>query len=172
MSSPDLAARIRRLEDRAELQDLVIRYFVAADDDDVETLAGTFADGAEFLASGFSCGTGRDAIVEFIRSDRRNMGVTVHTRDYTLLSFPELDADRATGITGAHLELARGGTTLFGAVRYLDDFVRTADGWRFARREMVTIHVGDWRDVATSLTDDLRVRWPGQDPVPADLPRR
>lgn len=168
MNSPDLAARIRRLEDRAELQDLVIRYFIAADDDDVQTLAETFAEDAEFLASGFSCGTGRDAIVEFIRSDRKNMGVTVHTQNYTLLTFH--GEDRASGVVGVHLELDRGGSTLYGAARYYDDYVRTADGWTFARREIKMIHIGDWRDVAESLTADLRVRWPGQEPAPADLP--
>ena len=30
----DIESRIRRLEDRAELQDLVVKYFVASDDDD------------------------------------------------------------------------------------------------------------------------------------------
>lgn len=169
MSSPDLASRIRRLEDRAALEDLVVRYFVAADDDDLETLSGTFAEDAEFVASGFECGSDRDSIVKFIQDDRRNMGVTVHTPNYTLLTWH--DDDHVSGVVGAHLELARGGTTLYGAVRYLDDYRRTTDGWRFARREMATIHVGDWRDVATSLTEELRVRWPGQDPAPADLPR-
>jgi SnoaL-like domain len=38
----DLQRRIRRLEDRAELQDLVVRYFLAADDD-YDALAATFA---------------------------------------------------------------------------------------------------------------------------------
>jgi hypothetical protein len=169
MSSPDLAARIRRLEDRAELADLVIRYFIAADDDDTATLAATFAENAEFAASGFQCGSDRESIVKFIQDDRRNMGVTVHTQNYTLLTFH--DDDHASGVVGAHLELARGGTTLYGAVRYLDDYVRGEHAWCFARREMATIHIGDWRDVATSLTDELRVRWPGQTPAAADLPR-
>jgi hypothetical protein len=97
------------------------------------------------------------------------MGVTVHTPNYTLLTFT--GEDRASGVVGAHLELAMGGTTVYGAVRYLDEYVRTDTGWRFARREMATIHVGDWSEVAASLTNDKRVRWPGQDPAPADLPR-
>jgi hypothetical protein len=169
VNAVDLAARVRRLEDRAELQDLVIRYFLAADDDDVPALEATLAADAEFVVSGFECGSGRDSIVTFIREDRMNMGVTVHTPNYTLLSFS--DDDHASGTVGAHLELARGGTTLYGAVRYFDDYVRTGQGWRFARREMATIHIGDWRDVATSLTTALRVRWPEQEPAPADLPR-
>jgi hypothetical protein len=169
VNSMDLAARVRRLEDRAELQELVIRYFLAADDDDVSSLEATFVPEAEFVASGSLCGSDRDSIVRFIREDRLNMGVTVHTPNYLLLRFT--DDDHASGTVGAHLELARGGTTLYGAVRYFDDYARTERGWCFTRRELATIHVGDWRDVATSLTTELRVRWPEQDPSPADLPR-
>ncbi|MFF2850303.1 nuclear transport factor 2 family protein [Streptomyces sp. NPDC058001] len=166
----DLEARIRRLEDRAELEDLVIRYFVAADDDDMDTLGAAFAEDAEFvIGGGFSGGSSRAAIVDFIRGDRKNMGVTVHTQNFTLLTFG--DDDHASGVIGAHLELARGGTTVYGAVRYLDDYVRTAEGWKIKRREMATVHVGPWDDVATSLTSELRSRWPGQEPAPADLPR-
>jgi hypothetical protein len=167
--SADLERRIRRLEDRAALEDLVIRYFVAADDDDEPTLAATFAPDAEFYAGGHLCGADRAAIVAFIAADRKNMGVTVHTQNYTLLTFH--DDDRASGVVGVHLELDRGGSTLYGAARYHDDYVRTGDGWRFARREIHMIHIGDWRDVATSLTTERRVRWPGQEPAPADLPR-
>lgn len=166
----DLEARIRRLEDRAALEDLVLRYFLAADDDDMDTLGATFAEDGEFvIGEGFSGGTDRESIVEFIRTDRKNMGVTVHTQNFTLLTFT--DEDHASGVIGAHLELARGGTTVYGAVRYLDDYARTPEGWRIKRREMATIHVGPWDEVATSLTAAKRSRWPGQDPAEADLPR-
>jgi hypothetical protein len=166
----DLEARIRRLEDRADLQDLVLRYFVAADDDDWATLGACFAADGEFVIGGsFFGGSDRDSIVKFIQDDRQNMGVTVHTQNSTLLTFT--DDDHASGIVGAHLELARGGTTVYGAVRYLDDYVRTGEGWQIRRREMATIHVGPWEDVATSLTSELRSRWPGHEPAPADLPR-
>ncbi|MBA2813846.1 nuclear transport factor 2 family protein [Streptomyces sp. KM273126] len=166
----DLESRIRRLEDRAAIEDLVIRYFLAADDNDLETLGSTFAPDAEFLmGGGFSGGSDRESIVRFIKEDRATMGVTVHTQNFTLLTFH--DDDHADGVVGAHLELARGGTTVYGAVRYLDDYVRADAGWQIKRRELAVLHVGPWEDVATSLTAELRSRWPGQKPVAADLPR-
>jgi hypothetical protein len=157
----DLEQRIRRLEDRAALQDLVVRYFIAADDDDYEALGACFADG-EFSAGGFPGGSSRREIVDFIRTDRESMTATVHTPNFLLLDFKGEDA--AGGVVGAHLELGRGGTTLFAAVRYVDDYVRTPDGWQIRRREMRTLHVGPWRDVAESLTTDTPVRWPGVEP--------
>lgn len=164
---PDQEQRLRRLEDRAELQDLAVRYFIAADDDDYETLGGCFAADGAFSAGGFPGGSTREEIVDFIRNDRQTMGTTVHTPHYSLLTFD--GDDRATGVVGAHLELARGGTTLFGAVRYYDTYVRTAGRWYIREREMRTVHVGPWDEVGTSLTADLRVRWPGIDPLPSDV---
>jgi 3-phenylpropionate/cinnamic acid dioxygenase small subunit len=164
----DLEGRIRRLEDRAELQDLLVRYFLAADDDDYPALAETFASDATFTAGGFDGGSSRAEVVEFIRADRRNMGPTIHTLNYSLFSFQ--DDDHATGVVGAHLELSRGGSTLFGAVRYADQYVREEGRWRIRHRNMLTIHVGPWEQVGSSLTSELRVRWPGAAPQKADLP--
>ncbi|PKW16380.1 nuclear transport factor 2 family protein [Saccharopolyspora spinosa] len=165
----DLEARIRRIEDRAEIEDLVLKYFLAADDDDWETLGWTFAENGSFSAGAFPGGSDRESVVKFIQADRQNMGVTIHTQNTTLIKFT--DDDHASGVVGAHLELARGGTTIYGAVRYYDEYVRTADGWKFASREMAIIHVGPWDEVGTSLTTTNRARWPGADPAPADLPR-
>jgi hypothetical protein len=164
-----LEARIRRLEDRAEIEDLVLKYFLAADEDDWETLGTTFARDGSFSAGAFPGGSDRESVVKFIQADRQNMGVTVHTQNTTLLTFA--DDDHASGVVGAHLELARGGTTVYGAVRYYDSYERTAEGWKIKTREMAIIHVGPWDQVATSLTARNRARWPGADPAPADLPR-
>lgn len=166
----DLEKRLRRIEDRLELQDLVVRYFIAADDDDHATIGELFAEQGVFTAPGFVGGRNRAEVVEFVKADRANMGPTVHTPNYALFEFR--DDDHASGTVGAHLELARGGTTLFGAVRYQDDYVREGGRWRFARRELLTIHVGPWDDVGTSLTDELNVRWPGYPPAPSHFPKR
>jgi len=165
----DLEFRLRRLEDRAELQDLVLRYFVASDDDDYEALGSTLSADCVFIAGGFEGGTTRDEIVDFIRAARQNMGLTIHTPDFALLDFH--DQDHASGLVGAHLEIAMAQRSLFGAVRYEDEYVRSEDCWRIHRRVMRTIHMGPWEDVATSLTTERPVRWPGADPQATDLPR-
>jgi len=166
----DIESRIRRIEDRLDLQDLVTRYFIAADDDEYETIGELFAENGIFTAPGFVGGTNRAEVIEFVKTDRANMGPTVHTPDYSLFEFQ--DDDHASGVVGAHLELARGGTTLFGAVRYHDNYVREGGKWRFARRELLTIHVGPWDDVGTSLTEELNVRWPGFPAAPSHFPKK
>jgi hypothetical protein len=52
----DMQERIRRLEDRAERLGLVVRYFVASDDDDRQALGARFAIDGRFGEGGFPPG--------------------------------------------------------------------------------------------------------------------
>lgn len=161
--------RLRRLEDRAAIDDLVVRYFLAADGDDMEGVAACFTDDAAFASSGVVNAQGRQGIADFIAGARSHMGLTVHTPHYGLYTFET--GDRAAGIVGAHLELVIGGHTLFGAVRYQDAYNRTDEGWRIARRDMRTIHMAPWNDVGDAMKSAFPVRWPGAEPSSSDYPR-
>jgi uncharacterized protein (TIGR02246 family) len=165
-----LEERIRRLEDRAELLDLVGGYFLATDDDDHAALAECFCKDAEFISSGFRGGAGRDGILAFLKEARSAMGQTVHTLHHAQLSF--LSPDEARGIVTAHLELGLGEETVMGAVRYLDTYRREDGRWRIATREMKVVHIGPWRDLGSSLTTPLNVRWPGAPAQSSDFPRK
>ena len=164
-----LEARIRVLEDRAAIEDLVARYFLATDDDDLATVGACFTDDARFLASGFVGGENREGILAFLQSARAAMQQTVHTPHHVLIAFT--GADTATGTVMAHIEIGIGGTTVFGAVRYIDAYRREGSHWRIAAREMRTVHAGSWDVAASSLTETLNVRWPGAAPAPSDCPR-
>jgi hypothetical protein len=153
--------RLRRIEDRQELVDLVVRYFNACDEQDYDTLAEVFSTDAE-MGEGY----GRDQIVELIREDRCLMGSTIHSSDSMLFSFE--DADRAGGVIGAHCELSRGGRTLYGAMRYVDTYVRERGIWRVRSREVKMLHIGSWDEVGDSLTAETPVRWPGEAAAAAD----
>lgn len=161
--------RLRRLEDRAALDDLVVRYFLAADGDDLPGVGASFTVDATFASSGVINATGRQGIVDFIAGARAHMGLTVHTPNYALYTFA--DDDHVTGLVGAHLEMVLGGQSLFGAVRYQDTYVRTGEGWLIARRDMRTIHIAPWSDVGEAMRSDTPVRWPGA-ALPSDYPRR
>jgi hypothetical protein len=166
----DIEKRLARLEDRAELQDLAVRYFLAADGDDLEGLASCFAPEARFSVSGQLCGDSRDGIVRFLVGERAKMGLTVHTPHYALFTFTS--DELASGLVGAHLELVLGGQSLFGAVRYQDDYVRRDGRWQISARDMRTIHIAPWSEVGASLMSATPVRWPGIAPGPSDFPRR
>ena len=166
----ELEQRLRRLEDRAALDDLVVRYFIAADGDDYDGIGASFTGDATFASSGVVNAQGRDAIVSFIRSSRERMGLTVHTPHYGLYTFA--NDERAHGIVGAHLELVLAGEPLFGAVRYEDEYRRTDQGWRIAERDMRVVHIATWSAVGEALLSDRPVRWPGAAPAVSDYPRK
>ncbi|OHT18238.1 nuclear transport factor 2 family protein [Edaphosphingomonas haloaromaticamans] len=165
----DISRRVSRLEDRVELEELVVRYFLASDGDDLDTIRETFTQDATFAVSGHVLGTGPGGIVEFIVGQRKNMGLTLHTPNYALFTF-EGD-DRARGLVGAHLELVLHGQSTFGAVRYQDEYVRESAGWRVRSRDMRTVHIAPWSEIAEAFSSDTPQRWPGTEPGPSDFPR-
>jgi hypothetical protein len=166
----DLERRLRKLEDRVAIQDLVVRYFLAADGDDLEGVGASFTEEACFSSSGHANATGRAGIMAFIGTARTHMGLTLHTPHYTDITF--LSDDEAIGLVGAHLEMVLAGQPLYGAVRYVDRYVRTGDRWLIAERDMRTIFMSNWTESAAALTSNTPVRWPGTDPTPSDYPRR
>lgn len=166
----DIGERVRRLEDRVEINELVVAYFLASDGDDLAGIGNSFAEDATFSASGIVTGTGREGIVEFIRSSRKQMGLTVHTPHYVQLSFDAPDS--AQGLIGAHLELVLGGELVYGAVRYVDRYRRIDGRWLIQSRDMRTIHIAPWRQVAEALESTTPSRWPGSPPAQSDYPRK
>jgi hypothetical protein len=170
MAMMTIEDRIRRLEDRAALDDLNTRYFLSADGDDFEGIGDSFTEDATFASSGHVGGTGRQGIVDFIADARGHMGLTIHTPHYGLYSFQ--DDDHATGIVGAHLELVLAGQSTLGAVRYVDEYRREGGKWRIASRDMRTIYMGDWSRAASVFASPTPVQWPGIDALPSDYSRK
>lgn len=165
-----LEERISRLEARASIQDLIVAYFLAADGDDFEGVGHSFTDDAEFRSSGSLNASGRQGIVDFIRRARGSMGMTIHTPHYAQVTF-KTDAE-ALGLVGAHLELVLDGVSVYGAVRYVDSYVRPADLWLIRSRDMRIIYLAPWLEVGSALSSTTPVRWPGASPMGSDYPRK
>ena len=121
MGPDELSRRIRRLEDRAELRELVNRYCLAIDDSDWDALLGLFHADAAMAGQ-----VGPDDVVRVLRSIRSGYGRTIHTALAQVLEFT--DDDHASGIVPSRGELAIAGQTVLCAMRYLDDYVRVDGG--------------------------------------------
>jgi hypothetical protein len=157
----DLAARLRRLEDRSELRELTIRYCLAIDDADWAGLARLFTADATLGAT-----AGRETVIGLLRSIRSTYGRTIHTATGQVLSFA--DDQHATGIVPSRAELDIGGQTVHCAMRYLDSYRREDGAWLFSGRQIRFVYAQPWAGMATSLTADLPVHWPGTGASPAD----
>lgn len=165
-SPPDmheLARLVRRVDDRQKLAELLSRYGMAVDDRDFDTLSSLFAPDAVFHGI-----KGRTQIIDFMRGRTSTFSTSSH---YALTwHFDFASDDRASGVVNAHAELCIGGKTVRLALRYLDDYVRSADTWVIAQRVLKFRYVLPFDAVADGLDDPMRVRWPGTEAQLADLP--
>jgi ketosteroid isomerase-like protein len=143
----DLERRVQAIEDRFAIQDVIIRYATAVDSKDDEMLAACFTDDATASFAGVPAGPGGAAIVEFLASLR---GVVVIGSTHRFGNIVvTLDGDEADvqssavvyGVRGEPLQLRLRG------IRYHDRFVRTAQGWRIARR----VHSPSWEGAVESV---------------------
>lgn len=167
----DLAAldrRIRLLEDRLELSDLVARYGVCVDDHDLDGLADLYADDAVFDGHALGSSQGKEAVLGYFRTRWADYGVGFHYTHTQTVDFH--GPDEASGCVTGHVELSFRGTAMRGAYRYDDSYVRERGRWRFRERRVRFFYMMPMEDLPRYLDDPLRRRWPGSPPAPAELP--
>ena len=122
-ASPTLTA-----EDLTEIDQLYARYNWAIDAGDAEGYAATFTADGVFYAN-----VGHEAIVKFAQSFHAGIGAHVRHWNTNRMVVPTA--------TGAHgqvylviVDFATKPATIMASASYSDELVRTAQGWRFAKR--------------------------------------
>jgi uncharacterized protein (TIGR02246 family) len=134
------ADRLSAIEDRLAILALQVDYARGADSFDGAAYAAVFTEDGVLDASGcgFPVARGRRAIAavmdDAFRQQTHNIHLTTNQRVLTI------DGDRATGFAYFFQRslLNNGGRTEF-AGRYDDDYRRTEDGWKIARRVLVEL---------------------------------
>lgn len=121
-------------EDHIAIEQLYAAYNHRIDFGTAEEWVDCFTADAVFN-SGYSEEVGRDALLAFFAATREMVPDIRHFVSNLLI---EGDGDGATG--SAYLEATSGagaGRTILTTGRYVDDLVKTANGWRFSNRRMV-----------------------------------
>lgn len=163
----DLETRIRRLEDRQALSDLVATYGRVVDDRDVEALRALYTEDAVFEST-VGPVSGRDEVVDHYLERMRMFAASFHIPHSQTVEF--LSKDEATGVVTAHAELAMPDGAFWVALRYHDRYRRTADGWRFHERRVRQLYAMPLAELAEGLSQGNRKRWPNTEPAEAELP--
>jgi hypothetical protein len=166
--SDSLERRIRRLEDRQELADLVAAYGRLVDDRDWVAVEALYALDSVFDTVGGRI-TGRKAVREYYESRTSQFGPTFHY-PHTWEVFFDGD-DAARGIVTSHAELAIDGDAVWIAQRYHDKYLRTADGWRFQERKVNFLYVLPLRELPSRMAQRKRTHWPKTEAREADIER-
>lgn len=165
-----LEARVRRLEDRFAINDIVVSYATLLDDEQWDALGELFTEDAVF-ASPNSTTTGRAAIVENFKAKHAPYVATWHDPHGIVVEFDGDDVAR--GMVIGYAELGRPGMTVVTSIRYQDDYRREGGRWRFARRHVLSLYgltLPELAHGALGMTE--RKRWPDRPVAAAELPDR
>jgi uncharacterized protein (TIGR02246 family) len=164
-----LEKRIRVLEDRTELRELVARYGVAVDDRDIDALTELFTpDGSFSSVDGVMSALGREAVIQQFHGRFAALQATNHIAHEQILDFGP-DPDAAEGLVTSHAEVCRNERVFVAALRYRDRYRRHEGRWRFAGRLLSFLYYLPVEEYAEGLASRLRVRVYG-DRRPADYP--
>ncbi len=165
-----LAERVRRLEDREAIRELIARYGYVVDGRDIDTLADLFtADGCFRSSDGVIDAHGREAVIRTFHGRYAALQFSLHWTHDCIVEFDPADADRATGLVGSHAEVHRNGVTMIAALQYQDRYRRESGRWRFADRLLSFIYYVPVEQYAAALGRSDRMR-AYESPRAADLP--
>jgi ketosteroid isomerase-like protein len=149
----DVAARVQALEDRAAINDLIIRYAEAVDNRDNDALASCFTDDAEASFAGVPVpGRGGAAVVAFLGSlgdgGPPAVGRLKSSHLFTNVAI-SVQGDEAEARCSASVYSVRddAGQIRVRGVSYRDRMRRTPDGWRISKRA----HSVAWEGAAESV---------------------
>jgi 3-phenylpropionate/cinnamic acid dioxygenase small subunit len=130
--------------DYLEIQQLVTRYAYAVDTgaDNGNMYAGLFAPAGVFLQRTGQAVTGRDALAALAVRNKKGTAAVFH---FIMNHVIEPSAGGAIGKEYlAQLTIGNDGTasTVFGGGHYDDEYVKTAEGWRFQQRQFIPSQSG------------------------------
>jgi len=162
--------RIRRLEDRAAIQELGILYGFVMDERDEAGIRQIFAADATLRSQdGVFSAAGIEEIVETYLGRFAVLGPTNHYSHGHVVRFDDADPNVATGLLASHAEVSRNGVAMQVALRYKDIYRRIDGKWQFADRLMSYMYYLPVSELAEGLGNRNSVRAYG-DRRPADWP--
>ena len=161
--------RIRSLEDRLAIRELISAYCFAMDNKDLGWAERLFTPDACFRSvDGVMNATGWKAIGQQYEGRFAALRFAYHVTHDVLIEF--MDEDHAKGMVSGHAEVVRNGEAMVTGLRYADQYTRDHDGrWRFAERVLSFFYYVPVEQYRTALEGGGRMRAYG-DVREADLP--
>ena len=171
---PTLEERVRRLEDRVAIGELVARYCLVMDNRDVDAIENLFtADVRIWSADGAMDARGRQAVVELFRQRFAVLGPSNHFTHDRIVEFDTRDHDLATGVVLSHAEMQRKGQPMLAAMRYHDVYCRCDGRWLFRERGLTFMYYVPTAEYLDAFGPGLDRRMRAYDqPVAADWPEK
>lgn len=161
----DVEARLRALEAREEIRQLVARYALALDSRNIDDLVALFVDD---VATGDGR-HGRAALADWFDGVLRPYTTTFHLIGNHVIDL--VDDDHATGVLYCRPEHEVGDLWVVMPLQYWDRYERRADRWYFRSRSIHAFYAADLLENPSRLPG--RFHFPGNPMLSrADLPER
>jgi 3-phenylpropionate/cinnamic acid dioxygenase small subunit len=127
-------------EDRQDISDLLVRYATGIDRRDWALFRTVFTEDCELDYGEIGSWQGVDAVAEFMEQVHAPAGHTMHRLSNQVIT---VDGDKASARTyvDALIMVSDNSNGVNGIGFYDDEIVRTADGWRIARRRFTAVRV-------------------------------
>ena len=127
-------------EDRQDISDLLVRYATGIDRRDWPLFRTVFTDDCELDYGEIGAWKGVDAVADFMEQVHALAGHTMHRLSNMAIT---VDGDQAVARTYLDgLMMAPDNKSGVNAIGFYDDeIVRTADGWRVARRRTTIVRI-------------------------------
>jgi len=124
-------------DDRRQLQDVMLSYAAAVDDRDMARYRACFADDVQIVGFGEATITGADSWTASVESQLEAFSATQHLMSPQLATVSGDAASARTDVQALHVLKDGDGAIFTLWATYLTNFIRTADGWKIARHELV-----------------------------------
>jgi uncharacterized protein (TIGR02246 family) len=127
-------------EDRQDISDLLVRYATGIDRRDWPLFRTVFTDDCELDYGEIGAWKGVDAVAEFMEQVHALAGHTMHRLTNIAITVDGNQASARTYLDG--LIMAPDNKSAANPIGFYDDeIVRTADGWRIARRRLTLVRM-------------------------------
>ncbi len=123
--------------DRQALQDVMLSYGAAVDDRNMARYRACFVDDAEIVGFGEATIRGADTWTASVESQLDAFSATQHLMSPQLATVTGDQASTRTDVQALHVLKDTDGAIFTLWATYLTDFVRTGEGWKIARHELV-----------------------------------
>jgi ketosteroid isomerase-like protein len=124
-------------DDRRQVQDVMLAYAAAVDDRDMARYRACFADDVEIVGFGEETITGADNWTASVESQLEAFSATQHLMGPQLATVSGDTASARTDVQALHVIKDGDGAMFTLWATYLTNFVRTGEGWKIARHELV-----------------------------------
>ena len=124
-------------DDRRQLQDVMLSYAAAVDDRNMARYRACFADDVEIVGFGEAVVNGADTWTASVESQLEAFSATQHLMSPQLATVSGDVASARTDVQALHVLKDGDGAMFTLWATYLTNFIRTADGWKIARHELV-----------------------------------